>query len=205
MNISLRPCFFWVLISCNVSAANLWREVENKQGIKVYQQAQPSGFNKFKATTTTSGCIGSFEALLADTQNANKWLSNVDFVRVLAEFNGNENYVYTRFSAPWPVKDRDMVTYSIATKPSPSHLQIGIRAASDFYPAEKDFIRIDKVQASWIITEQDKQQIKIEYQVSAEPGGSMPKWLSNKMTRKSTYQTFVKLKQRLSLYGRCSD
>lgn len=173
-----------------------WQLVKNKNNIVIEEQTHPNGFVKIKATTSLFSCISAFEQLLHDTANAPSWLSHVQSVTVLSAPSAVENYVHTQFSAPWPVKNRDMVTYSITDKSNPNRLQIGIQSASDFIPLSKGFERIEYVEASWIVEQKDE-TVVIEHQVIADPGGNIPKWLANSMARKSAYQTFVAMRKKL--------
>ena len=53
-----------------------------------------------------------FLLLLEDSDNVPNWIDNVSHSEVLMQISANENIVYTQFKAPWPARDRDMVTYS---------------------------------------------------------------------------------------------
>lgn len=185
---------------CASSHAFEWQQVKNKQGIEVYQQALGNGLLKLKAITATEGCLASFESLLFDTQNANKWLSNIEKVTVLKSPSPNEHIVYTQFNAPWPIKNRDMVTYSRIFRTSKSQTQIGIQAAPNVYPKQSNYIRIEHVEASWVINQLSQNKISIEYQAIADPAGKIPLWLGNSVAKSNVFNTFKKMRARLKLY-----
>ena len=190
-----------LLLFCTPLSALEWQQVKIKQGIEVYQQKLPDGLLKLKAYTVTSGCLAAFEALLLDTDNADKWLSNVDSVNVLKSPSQNEHIVYTQFNAPWPIKNRDMVTYSRIFRTSNSQTQIGIQAAPNVYPIQDNYIRIEHVEASWVINQRSPNSISIEYQAIADPAGKIPHWLGNSVAKSNVFNTFKKMKERLKLYS----
>ncbi len=189
-----------LLLFCTPLSALQWQQVKIKQGIEVYQQKLPDGLLKLKAYTETSGCLAAFEALLLDTDNADKWLSNVDSVEVLKSPSQNEHIVYTQFNAPWPIKNRDMVTYSRIFRTSNTQMQIGIQVANNEYAKRDGFIRIEHVAASWVITQRDADTISVEYQAIADPAGKIPHWLGNSVAKSNVFSTFKKMKARLKLY-----
>lgn len=190
-----------LLFFCAQLGALEWQQVKNKQGIEVYQQALPNGLLKLKAITLTEGCLASFESLLFDTQHADKWLSNVQNVTVLESPSPDEHIVHTRFNAPWPIKNRDMVTYSRIFRTSNSQTQIGIQAAPNVYPIQDNYIRIEHVEASWVINQRSPNSISIEYQAIADPAGKIPHWLGNSVAKSNVFNTFKKMRERLKLYS----
>lgn len=174
-----------------------WQVVKQKNNIVIAEQNHANGFVKIKASTSLTSCIHAFEQLLHNTDNAPNWLAHVQSVVVLATPSNHENYVHTQFSSPWPVRDRDMVTYSITDKSNPMRMQIGIRSASDYIAPLSGVERIEFVEASWVV-EQKGQTLVIEHQAIADPGGNIPKWLANSMARKSAYQTFLAMRNELA-------
>lgn len=190
-----------LLFFCAHLSALEWRQVKIKQGIEVYQQKLPDGLLKLRAYTVTSGCLSAFEALLLDTQNADQWLSNVKRVEVLATPSPDEHIVYTQFNAPWPIKNRDMVTYSRIYRTAKTQLQIGIQAAPDTYAKRDAYVRIEHVAASWVINQLSQNEISIEYQAIADPAGKIPLWLGNSVAKSNVFNTFKKMRERLRLYS----
>ena len=180
--------------------AQEWRQVKVKKGISVFQQKQKTGLLKLKVTTETAGCINAFQAMLFDTKRAPHWLSNVKKVTLLDSPSAFEHFVHTELNAPWPVKDRDMVTYSRTVLVSNTQLQIGIQAAPDYLPKQTNYIRLHDVAASWIVTKTAEQRIHIEYQAIADPAGKLPKWLANSVAKSSAYKTFLNMKKELEHY-----
>lgn len=186
-------------LSHGAASTEPWQQVRTKNGIQVFEKRHSSGFNSFKANMTTTGCISRFQSVLHDTANVDKWVSNVNHVEVLAQLNADENYVYTQFDAPWPVKNRDMVTYSKSELINSNNLLITIRSAPYFKPENNQYIRIKNLTANWSVVNIGDQRIEVTYQVHAEPGGDLPRWLVNNMTRSNMYTTFKKLRDYLPI------
>lgn len=53
------------------------------------------------------------------------------------------------------------------------------------------------ISAHWLITPLINNQISIEYQFIADPQGSIPKWLINRLTLQSIWTTLDNIEQQL--------
>ncbi|NHI01926.1 START domain-containing protein [Oceanimonas sp. MB9] len=176
-----------------------WEMAKNQDGITIHTRHHRDGLVEIRAQMFVTTRYGAFMALLEDSANIPNWIDNVSSSRVLEQISPNENIVYTRFRAPWPVQDRDMVTYSRFDQP-PGALVLTIEGASHAYPRQPGYIRIKAVKATWTLAKLTNGLTHIEYIAFADPGGNLPDWMTNKLSVTSAFNTFRGLRAQLPEY-----
>jgi len=158
-----------------------WEMAKNQDGITIQTRKHRDGLVEIRAQMFVNTTYAAFMTLLEDSSNVPNWIDNVDSSRVLKQISDNENIVYTRFAAPWPARDRDMVTYS-QFKQFAGALVLTIKDASDQYPEQEGFVRIKAVKATWTLEKLTNGMTHIDYTAFADPGGMLPNWLANKLS-----------------------
>jgi len=118
---------------------------------------------------------------------------------ILKRISQNKHIQYSHTNAPWPVSDRDGVfEVSIEINPSDGSLYSNAKALPDYLPEKDGIVRIQKSTSSWKAIPKSNGQIRIIYEVEAEPGGNIPEWLANSAASELPYNTFVNLRKVLS-------
>ncbi|MBL4279318.1 START domain-containing protein [Vibrio fluvialis] len=176
-----------------------WEMAKNQDGITIQTRKHRDGLVEIRAQMFVNTTYAAFMTLLEDSSNVPNWIDNVDSSRVLKQISDNENIVYTRFAAPWPARDRDMVTYS-QFKQFAGALVLTIEDASDQYPEQEGFVRIKAVKATWTLEKLTNGMTHIDYTAFADPGGMLPNWLANKLSVSSAFNTFEALREQLPKY-----
>ncbi|ELS8948387.1 START domain-containing protein [Vibrio fluvialis] len=176
-----------------------WEMAKNQDGITIQTRKHRDGLVEIRAQMFVNTTYAAFMTLLEDSNNVPNWIDNVDSSRVLKQISDNENIVYTRFAAPWPARDRDMVTYS-QFKQFAGALVLTIEDASDQYPEQEGFVRIKAVKATWTLEKLTNGMTHIDYTAFADPGGMLPNWLANKLSVSSAFNTFEALREQLPKY-----
>lgn len=173
--------------------------VKNATGIKVYVRSEAnSSFDSFKAEMTVSASMERMIYILQNLHLHRNIFPDTEELKIL-ERNENQSLIqYSRTSAPWPVDDRDGVyemkfKYSLDKK----EFRADAHALPDYLPEKEGAVRIKSSKSLWIVEEIGNGQLKITYEVSADPGGSIPSWLANTAATEIPYQTFVNLRKEL--------
>lgn len=181
-----------------------WQFEGDNDGISIYSREHSDGLVEVRAQMFAPTSYGAFLTLLEDSKNVPNWIDNVSHSRVVTQLSANENIVYTQFAAPWPALDRDMVTYSKYTIDEIGFtLQIE-DAPSSTLPEQDDYIRIRNVDATWSLQKLTNGTTLIEYTAFANPGGILPDWIINNLTKESARNTFENLRQQLPQYQQYS-
>ncbi|NOH96015.1 START domain-containing protein [Vibrio sp. 99-70-13A1] len=176
-----------------------WLFVKSENGITLHKRHHTDGLIEIRTQTFAQTSYSGFLLLLEDSSNVPNWIDNVGSSHVLQQISTNENIVYTQFIAPWPAKDRDMVTYS-RYQIEDGQFVLTIKDASSYLPLQPNYIRILGVKARWVLQPLDSGATHITYTAYADPGGALPDWLSNKLSMSGAISTFEGLKEQLPNY-----
>ncbi len=188
----------------DASANENWQFESDKNGITIYSREHSDGLVEIRARMFTPTSYGAFLTLLEDSDNIPNWIDNASHSRVLNQISATENIVYTQFKAPWPAKNRDMVTYSKYWVDELG-FTIEIKSAPDSYLAEQNgYVRIRLVDTTWELQKLTNDTTLVEYKAFADPGGLLPNWLINKLSKESAWATFSNLRKELPEYQQYS-
>ncbi|PAU40110.1 hypothetical protein CKF94_03345 [Vibrio coralliilyticus] len=187
-------------ISAQSEPIQPWQFDSSNNGISIYIREHKDGLVEVRAEMFAPTSYGAFLTLLEDSDNVPNWIDNVSHSRVLRQISETENIVYTQFAAPWPAKDRDMVTYSKFVIDDASFTLRIKDAPSNTLPEQEDYIRITQVKATWTLQKLTNGTTHIEYIAFADPGGALPDWLANDLAKESARNTFEGLRQQLPHY-----
>lgn len=185
-------------------ADNYWQFESDIDGITIYSHKHKKDLVEIRAQMFTPTTYGAFLTLLEDSDNIPNWVDNASHSRVLQQISATENIVYTQFSAPWPAKNRDMVTYSKYWVDEFGFTLIIKGAPASALAEQSGYIRIRSVDASWKLQKLTNGTTFVEYKAFADPGGQLPNWLVNKLSKESARATFRKLREQLPKYQRYS-
>tara|TARA_Y100001956_G_scaffold61452_1_gene61303 strand:- start:287 stop:961 length:675 start_codon:yes stop_codon:yes gene_type:complete len=181
-----------------------WKSWYSEDKLSISYQKQSSGLIEIKAQASFDNLNRqAFLNLLNDTQNASEWLSNVRSVRSMLWHTKGENIVVTVLNAPWPVKDRVMLTHSCHRLVSEATSKLLIKSIdkskrAEFLPLEqfKKYIFVAPIEGSWLL-EETSNTLLITHQIYADPQGKIPTWLSNKTALKGVKKTFQNMAKQI--------
>jgi hypothetical protein len=179
---------------CAQGEWQLWRE--HKQ-VQVYSRPAADGAIEIRARTRVNTSLSAFIALLHDTEHLPEWIKSVGQVTVIDEPGRNLDLVHTRFKAPWPVANRDMVTSSEYRQPTPCSLVLEITDNHTALPKLDHHVRIVDVRTVWTLSTKTTGETEIDYRAHANVAGHLPVWLANRLSLQSALDTFVALRREL--------
>lgn len=136
---------------------------------------------------------------LQDTNHTPNWLDKAKTSAVIKHVDNTTDIVQTEFSVFWPIQKRIMVIKSQYWQNDDLTVVIQIDDATSMAKNADDAIIVKVISARWMITPIDDNNIAIDYQFMVDAKGTAPKWLINKMTLASTWQTIKNLNQQLPL------
>ena len=182
-----------------------WQSWYSRDDLSISYQKHVSGLIEIKVQASYDNANRqAFLNLLNDTQNAPVWLSHVRSVKSLPWDNKAENIVVTVLNAPWPLKDRVMLTHSCHQRVSNTSSKLLIKSVDEpkrveFLPQESfmKYIFVSPIKGSWLL-EETSNTLLITHKIYADPQGNIPRWLSNKTALKGVKQTFQNLARQLN-------
>ena len=170
-----------------------WREVADEEGIVVYQREVPgTSFVSFRGIGVVKADIFDVYAVLFDTKNKTKLLSNcIDYQ--LLRYKGLGNLIiYTQTGAPFVfISNRDSVLETRVTfENAKNRILASFQKTDDsIFPPIDDAVRTVSVKGGWILEALVDGTTRVTYEVNADPGGLLPAWLVNLGSRKLPLNT----------------
>jgi hypothetical protein len=181
-----------VLLNNNISWANDWKLEKQKNNVSIYSQTNDSGYKEILVKTIVEANPHALIALLDDVAFSSQWIHNCIEVKILNDISPTKRLVNSFFAAPWPIKDRDMVTFSTTTL-SDKKVRIEISDRGDISPHNSKYVRMQKVHGLWEANTLENGKSEITYTGGGNPGGNIPIFIANQELINSAFKTFQNL------------
>lgn len=177
-----------------------WELRKENEGIKVYtKDIKGSDFSAYRGVTTLGQPLSVIIAAIRDISSYPEWMPNASSTRILEERGDSSIIYYLTTDAPWPVKDRDGIYQMIFRREGAQKIRIELEDRPEYLPRKKDYVRIPKTKGFWLLAPLSGQRVEVVYQISVDPGGSVPAWLANPMSVSQPYKTLRALSERVQL------
>ena len=140
-------------------------------------------------------------AVIRDADRRAEWMPSCGDSHLVEEDVGARTQVaYHRTKAPWPVSDRDSVNRAeMIVEPTKHRVVMPFEAiASSKIPPVKGVVRMPRCAAIGSSIPVDGGRVTdAEYQVFADPGGSLPDWLANLASKTLPRETIAGLRKQV--------
>lgn len=198
----LKKIFATVLLALGLLPAfaqTQWQLRTEKDGIKVYSSdVADSKIKAIKVIGEFYATPAQLAAVVMDVNTATDWVYHLKSSTLIKKVSSNEIYYYAEVNLPWPAANRDFVAHLIATQnPQTKAITIDGPAVPGYVPVKKGLVRIDNSVGKWIITPIGPDEVRVEYSIHVDPGGSLPSWLVNMFADQAPVQIFKNLKNEL--------
>ena len=185
--------FIFLTVTLQVQGQT-WSEDSTNQHILI-STSTVAGKYQINAKMIVNATPLAFFNLLENTPIDCSWIANCKSVTVLDQSLPDYRFVHTVFNSPWPVADREMYTRSHHVfSADMQHLSIMIEDISAQYPTHPKNVMMKAVQAQWSMTHSHDDWYELNYLASADPGGNIPQWLSQRLLKDSTFTTLKQLR-----------
>lgn len=170
------------LFSTSVYADN-WQLAKEEGGIQVFtKNTSGSSLKAFKGVISIPTHLGAILATINDTSIYSRLFHNTKQTKELKRVSKIESYRYMVTGLPWPAKSRDSAIHSVLRQDKKTKvIQITLNGVPNYIPVKPNLIRIQKMSGRWLLVPQ-KDSVKVIYEMSVDPGGSLPTWLVNSMS-----------------------
>ncbi|RYU91949.1 lipid-binding protein [Mucilaginibacter terrigena] len=199
----LKKLFFAVLLLCitfaTASAQNKWTLKSDKDGIKIYTSpVENSKFKALRIECNFQSTLTQMVAALLDLKTRTEWIYHTKSIHLVKEVSPTDLYYYSEISLPWPAQNRDFVAH-LVTKQNEETKVVTMDGpvASGLVPEKDGIVRVKSSLSQWVIVPLNKNEVKVEYTIAAEPGGNIPAWLVNMFASEGPTQSFKALKLQL--------
>ena len=174
----------------------LWRE-SNSLSVH-YRSLDNSKLIEIKAQAKLQSSLSGFLLFLQDYPLIPSWLENAKEAYLIKQISDTENLFLTSFNGIWPVSEREMVIRSRYWQNPDLSVELAVQDASDDVDNPSNTIRIQIIKAHWTLSPLPVGHIKIEHTIIADPGGSVPLWIANKVSLRSMWKTLIAIEKQLA-------
>jgi hypothetical protein len=175
-----------------------WKLKQNKEGIEIYTKPlENSHLKGIKVKCALPVTLSQLVTVIMDVNTAAEWVYSTKSSTLLKKINPSELYYYSEVNLPWPISNRDFIAHLKVTQdPHTKVVTIDGPVISNYLPEKKDIVRVRSSYGKWVLTPL-KNNVRIEYTLETDPGGSLPAWLVNLFVAKGPHETFKNLKVQL--------
>jgi hypothetical protein len=177
-----------------------WDFVDNDDGVHVWKREIPGhDVPDFRGQTFIQASIDQILNEMLDWKSHTEWMFACAESTLLQQSGPDHAIMYNRLDAPWPVWDRDVIAdILIERTPDGKHLKVSFHSIeSDLRKIPKHVVRLPKLIGFYKLWEVPGGKTKVLYQVEAELGGSIPRWIALRGARDLPHMTLMKLRERV--------
>jgi hypothetical protein len=193
------PFIFFILMFCFSRAQDSdlpWIYVKEIDGVSIYHRyPKNSELKELKLITTARTNAKNVVYTLTNIDSLPQWGYLCIEASMVRFINKNEIYYYFVSGVPWPLSDRDIVIHMKVTQDSTGIITINSKNFKGLVPEKNDLVRIKNMKAKWVLTPLNNEFINIEYYISMDPGGLIPKWMVNFGMTQGPVNTMNSLKE----------
>lgn len=185
------------ILSSSLQAASEWQLVRHEDAIKVFtRNISGTRIKSAKGEVLISSSLDDLLKVLEDVELLPHWLYNCKSAKTLKQVNIVERYDYVLTDIPWPNWDRDIIVRSVFQQDiNTKNVEITFDSAPNLIAVKPGIVRVTKMTGRMILIPQNKKSVKIIYEVNADPGGRIPKWMVNDMASDFPFFSLRKLRK----------
>jgi hypothetical protein len=177
-------------------AQQAWRLSNEKDGIKVFTRSMNNSTIKaVKVECSLAVKPSQLVNVILDIENSFKWVYHGKGARVIKMLSPKELYYYSEVIVPWPCQNRDYVAHIMVSQDLKTNvITIDAPCVSGFVPIKENVVRITHSVGRWTINATENNETKVTYELSVDPAGSVPAWLTNLFAAQGPMETFRRLR-----------
>ena len=177
-----------------------WELVKNTNGVQTFYRWTTNekgiSFRERKGEMIIRCTMQEAVRVISDTKSTKEWMTSVDEIYDLERISPNEWYTYTLFNIPWPLNNRDLISFN---KLNPDHgngaVTIDITCKDRFAPLKNGVTRLTDYKAVWHITRQDEKNISISFTAASSAPPSLPRYIQDPIIEKIFHNNLIRLKE----------
>ena len=180
-----------------LGAQSNWKQVRDKEGIKVYTRLNEGyDFKEFKGLTSVDAEVSEFVAVLQDIEALPSWGYKIKETRLLDKTQDTVRVYYLITETPFPYDDRDGVYKNVFHwNREKESLTVDIKMLDLQVEREEGLVPMNGF-GSWQVRKKNG-QLEISFQMQMDLGGGIPAWLANLFAGDTPYHTLLNLKEKL--------
>lgn len=172
-----------------------WKLSLDKDGISVYtRQVETSRFKEFKAESKMFGSIEKFREIITDIDNYPVWLPDCESANIVESRDPNNIIYHVKLNVPFPFASRDIIQQIILNE-TENKLEVEIINRPNKVEEDKDYVRMPVGYGKWILHQVSDNEVDIQFQYMADPGGNIPAWMVNTFIVKNPHLSIKNIRK----------
>lgn len=175
-----------------------WKIKRDEKGVKVFTISKSgSTFHQVMVETQFKNEPSNIVQGILKVQDYTKWIYQCSNSQLISKVNDTV-FIYRHVTdAPWPIEDRDHISKVTVSRLPKGMISITSKMVFG-YPEYPDCIRLKHTESTWHLTPMANGGTLLNYQLSFDPGGTVPTWLVDIFIADGPYNTFINLKKYLA-------
>lgn len=176
-----------------------WEFIDEDEGIHTWKKELDGDMPAFRGQTFIRGTIDDVLKPVMDWKHHTEWMYLCRESTLLKELSPTRALMYNRVKGVWPVWDRDVIADTVlewsADRQALAIHVTGVK--SDLRALPEQVIRMPKMKGFLKMWQVEPNKVKVLYQIEADIGGRIPKWLANLGAKDLPYHTLRRLRERV--------
>jgi hypothetical protein len=177
-----------------------WEFLTEKNGVHIWKrEMEGKSMPGFRGQTHIKAPVDEVLHVMMDSTKHTEWMYACVESSIVKQLAPEHALMYNRVGAPWPVWDRDVIADTrVERYPEKKHIIATFRnVASELRPVPHRVVRLPLLVGFYKLWEVEPGKTKILYQLEADLGGSIPRWLAIAGARDMPYMTLNSLRERV--------
>jgi len=176
--------------------AEEWKSAKQSNGVEVYTKDVPgSALNAFKGVTRVNASMSSLIAMMEDVPEYKNWMYNITISNTVGKTTSNNGVVYVVQKVPI-ISDRD-ICFEYKKSTTGESVLYEFREKPMGVPLTQ-YVRIQYFRGMLKLTPKGN-DVEVVYEVTADPGGSVPASLANAMALDIPFTTLSNIHTKVNL------
>jgi hypothetical protein len=198
-----------MLLAPRAGDAAPWERVGEQDGVTVWRrEVSGSPLVEFRGEARVPVDFRQVLAVLHDPTRKTEWMEGCVEFRRLETRGPGQSVVYLRMGSTFPlVSDRDVVLASdVDLWRDRRQVKVTVTATEHASAPPRDgAVRMPRLDATWTLVARGPEATDVTYQVRADPGGAIPAWVVNLVSRKVPLRTLSRLRAQVQRPGYEAD
>jgi len=181
----------------HLRAQEEWTLRKQEDGIRIYTRTRAdSPLKEYRFSAGISAPLDVVFEFLSNVSLHTEWVYNCVGVFILEQIPGEKIIYHTSYDLPWPVSDRDLVAEARTTwEEDSTSVRILTEESAYTFKLKKDVIRMPDYREDVILERKDGEHTLFRTEGYADPGGSVPAWLTNLFLVDGIFDSVVRIKE----------
>jgi len=190
----------FLVLPARADGAPAWNQVDADEGIRTWQRESPAQeLPSFRGQAIIDAPLEAIQKVIEDVKRHPEWMQNCTDAKLIEPVSESDAIIYNRTHAPWPVWDRDVVLltkhhWDVAGKVLTMTFE---STAPEKAPLPERTVRMPQLRGYYRIERLGPKQSKVTYEVDADVGGSLPRWLAKRTAKELPFKTLDRLRKRV--------